>query len=469
MNAFVRVSVIIPCYNAGEFLARAVQSIVAQDHYGVEIVIVDDGSTDDSAALARSLAATISNVQFVQQANAGPAAARNHGLRRAAGKYVCFLDADDEYAPGCLNTIVPILESRPDLAWVSFGITLVNCDREVHPVQMQAVIGSSPSNLLLRKAAVDLIGGFPEGQAFRGKAGGEDIMLRVALGRWFNGIHIPDKFLRYWVQPGNHLHLFLDRSRVVNGNLVFLRAALDEADGNAVAAQRQYQEWVNGRVGVTRCMRVVQDPSKSISGALEAVSVFDELRSRFEDVPGMLTPLEGMALYQHAKDGPGPGAIVAIGRFLGRPTCWLAAGTRAAQREKVATVDLFQHSPEPLQDGDRAPGNVDARTTLPAFIMNLQKHGLREWVELQVGNSLEISAAWKGAVRLLVITGDNSGSSMREELEAWIKHLPGHGLIALHGVGRSDGMTQLHREWIDRRGWKEIGSVVNLRFVLRKT
>ncbi len=465
MNSLVRVSVIVPCFNAGEFLARAVRSIDAQEHYGVEIVIVDDGSTDDSAAVARTLAAENSNIQFIQQAtNAGPAAARNEGLRRASGKYVCFLDADDEYAPGCFNTVAPILESRHDLAWVTFGIALVNCDREVHPVQMHAVIGSSPSNLMVRKGAVDLIGGFPEGQAFRGKSGGEDIMLRVALGRWFNGIHIPDKFLKYWVQAGNHLHLFLDRSRVVNGNLVFLRPAFDEADSNASVAQRQYQESVNARVAVTKSMRIGQDASKSIASALDAVGVFDELRSRFEDVQGSLTPLEGMALYQFARDGIGPGAIVVIGSLFGRSTCWLAAGARATQREKVVAVGSFQSVPEPPQDGSVA--TVDSRTTLPAFIMNLQKRGLRDWVDIRVGNTTEVAETWKGPIRLLVIGGDSQ--VMVRDVETWSKHLAPHGLIAIHGVDRTDGVAQLYREWLESQVWKELRRVGDLRIALRR-
>jgi glycosyltransferase involved in cell wall biosynthesis len=86
------VSVVIPCYNYGHLLAEAIDSALGQSHPPIEVIIVDDGSTDDTAAVVASYGAS---VRYVAQSNSGPACARNTGARAALGAYVVFLDADD--------------------------------------------------------------------------------------------------------------------------------------------------------------------------------------------------------------------------------------------------------------------------------------------------------------------------------------------------------------------------------------
>src|SRR5438067_1059716 len=120
MNPDCLVSVIIPCHNAAEVLPRAVASVIAQDMPGTEIIVVDDQSTDDSLRVAQSLASRFPGVHPIQQpVNRGPAAARNAGLRQAAGRYVCFLDADDEYAPAFFALAVPLLDQVLELGWLA--------------------------------------------------------------------------------------------------------------------------------------------------------------------------------------------------------------------------------------------------------------------------------------------------------------------------------------------------------------
>src|SRR5215203_4380928 len=120
------ISVVIPCYNAAEFIARAVRSALG-DAIDSEVIAVDDGSTDDTLARARE---SVSNhpgrVFVVSQANRGPAAARNLGLRMARGRYVCFLDVDDEYAPGFLAEAVGMLEGDPRAVAVCCGVELID-------------------------------------------------------------------------------------------------------------------------------------------------------------------------------------------------------------------------------------------------------------------------------------------------------------------------------------------------------
>lgn len=96
-------SVVLPCYNHAPYLAEAVASLTRQGVPELEAVIVNDGSTDDTPAVARGLLARYPGLHYIEQANAGPAEARNAGIKRAAGKWICTLDSDDILADGFLH------------------------------------------------------------------------------------------------------------------------------------------------------------------------------------------------------------------------------------------------------------------------------------------------------------------------------------------------------------------------------
>lgn len=243
------VSVVIPCYNAGQFLPAAVRSVRSQTGTSPEVIIVDDVSTDGSASVADRLAVVDSAVRVVRRAaNGGAAAARNSGLRVATGQYVAFLDADDEYAPGFLAAAIRILDAEPTAAGVVTGIELIDCPLPVHPVQLDAIVTSSSSNLLLRRAVVELMGGLPEDPAFRGPAGGEDIAFRQALARHFRLVGVVNPFLRYRVRPGGHCARFLARSTVVDGRLVFTHSDPNENSQAVADARARYMAQVDQRV-----------------------------------------------------------------------------------------------------------------------------------------------------------------------------------------------------------------------------
>ncbi len=104
------VSVIVPVYNSERFLAEALNSIVGQTVPPAEIVVVDDGSTDQSAAIA----ARYPSVRLVRQANAGVSAARNAGLAAATGERLAFLDADDLFLPGKLAAQARALDAHAE-------------------------------------------------------------------------------------------------------------------------------------------------------------------------------------------------------------------------------------------------------------------------------------------------------------------------------------------------------------------
>ncbi|MEO9255789.1 MAG: glycosyltransferase family A protein, partial [Tepidiformaceae bacterium] len=106
------VSVIIPMYNSARYIAAALESVYAQDFTSFEIIVVDDGSTDGSADIARAHGTAL----LLRQENLGPAAARNAGLRGANGTLIAFLDSDDIWLPQKLRLQVDFLAANPDTA-----------------------------------------------------------------------------------------------------------------------------------------------------------------------------------------------------------------------------------------------------------------------------------------------------------------------------------------------------------------
>jgi glycosyltransferase involved in cell wall biosynthesis len=122
-----RVSVLMPVYNGEAFLAEAIDSVLAQRYRSFELVLVDDGSTDASAAIAQGYAARAGDrVRVVQQANQGLPAARNAAMRAARGEYFALLDADDAWLPEHLQHAMDAFDADPDLGLVHSNIRRID-------------------------------------------------------------------------------------------------------------------------------------------------------------------------------------------------------------------------------------------------------------------------------------------------------------------------------------------------------
>ncbi len=94
---------VIPVYNCEKYIGRAIESVLAQDNQDLEILVIDDGSTDSTASIVREFMEKNSSVRMIQQNNKGVSAARNTGIQNADGTYLSFLDADDYYVPNVLS------------------------------------------------------------------------------------------------------------------------------------------------------------------------------------------------------------------------------------------------------------------------------------------------------------------------------------------------------------------------------
>jgi len=125
-----RVSVIIPAYNSAQFITQAIQSVLAQTYTSYEILVVDDGSTDQTQAVVLQHR---DRVVYIRQDNNGPSAARNTGIRAARGEYICFLDADDTWTPNKLEAQVAFMEQHPELGLLFSDEEEGNDEKILHP------------------------------------------------------------------------------------------------------------------------------------------------------------------------------------------------------------------------------------------------------------------------------------------------------------------------------------------------
>ena len=116
------VSVIIPVYNARKYLDSCIDSLLGQSYTQLEIILVNDGSRDDSLALCRARARQDARIMVIDQPNAGPGAARNAGLAIAKGEYVLFSDSDDIVLPGAVEHMVEAMWDDRDLAIALFEL-----------------------------------------------------------------------------------------------------------------------------------------------------------------------------------------------------------------------------------------------------------------------------------------------------------------------------------------------------------
>lgn len=145
MNGFV--SVIIPAYNQGHFLARAVNSVLEQTHENLEVIVVDDGSTDDTAQVAQSF--TDGRVRYVYKENGGLSSARNEGIRQARGDTLTYLDSDDCFLPEKLAVLTAVLAEEPALGFVAGQAVPVDENENQVGKLFDTPLPADPKELLL--------------------------------------------------------------------------------------------------------------------------------------------------------------------------------------------------------------------------------------------------------------------------------------------------------------------------------
>lgn len=112
------VTVVIPCYNYGQFLGEAIDSVLQQPDQALEVIVVDDGSSDNTSEVSSYYKKSHDNIQYIYQRNQGPSAARNSGIAASHGKYIVFLDADDRMKKSFLAKCLRVMQQNPTVSFV---------------------------------------------------------------------------------------------------------------------------------------------------------------------------------------------------------------------------------------------------------------------------------------------------------------------------------------------------------------
>ncbi len=257
------VSVVIPVFNGAPFVAKAVASVRAQTVQDVEILVVDDGSTDGTQRVLAELTAS-AGIRWFQQDHGGPARSRNRGIAEARGEFVALLDCDDLWLPDKLARQLALVQHHPDIGVVHTDYEVVYEDGRVeervrarHSAEplVQAFQGGHtalPSTLVIRRAVLDKVGALnPE------LYGSEDSDLTIRL---FDatGFDCVDEVLVRKLQRGHgyrdmafdeatHKHkVFASRERFLRG--LEGRPALTPAQ--RAALDREWANYYLGRGGV---------------------------------------------------------------------------------------------------------------------------------------------------------------------------------------------------------------------------
>lgn len=165
------VSVVIPVFNGADFIARSVESVVAQTCQDFEIIIIDDGSIDDTQVVLDQLSETL-EIRCFRQDNAGPAQARNFGMQSARGEYIAFLDCDDRWFPEKLEAQLVLLRDQAQPGLVHSNYEVIASDGRViqyakagqtrDPFHQAFTGGHAPllSTIMMPRALLERVGGF---------------------------------------------------------------------------------------------------------------------------------------------------------------------------------------------------------------------------------------------------------------------------------------------------------------------
>ena len=163
------VSIIIPCYNGERFLAETIESVLSQSYQKFEIIVVDDGSSDNT----KGIATAYPSVHYIYQDNQGASVARNRGASESQGSYLIFLDSDDRLLANALELGVNYLDTHPDCGFVFGWWRGIGADGALFPEQTQKSLETvnyqvmlegealvPPSAAMFRRSAFEKVGGF---------------------------------------------------------------------------------------------------------------------------------------------------------------------------------------------------------------------------------------------------------------------------------------------------------------------
>ncbi len=230
------VSVVIPLYNREKYIGAAIQSVLRQDYQPIEVIVVDDGSTDRSGEIAKSF----KEVRYFHQPhlNAGPALARNTGIKQSKGELISFLDDDDIFLPQKIRLQVDYLKANPTVGYVlcrlknilETGIPYPNWLNEDDSTYNY--LSFLPSTLMVRRFLFDTIGLFDT----RFTLGDDtDWFLRTKEADIQMAV-LPEVLLERRIHNTNLMHLLTNTSGQKNNLLKIVKATIDRKKKTGTAS-----------------------------------------------------------------------------------------------------------------------------------------------------------------------------------------------------------------------------------------
>lgn len=205
------VSVIIPAYNAEAFIQRTIESVLQQTYTNLEVIVVDDGSTDHTAEIVQKLAQTDSRLKFIQQPNSGVAAARNLAIEKSQGEFVAPIDADDIWYPTNIEKQVQCMLRSPHSVGVvySWSADIDEEDDLTDEFRASLIEGNvylalichnflgNSSSSLIRKTAIEAVGGYTTKLLEQHAQGCEDWDLYLRLAEAYEYRVVPELLVGY--------------------------------------------------------------------------------------------------------------------------------------------------------------------------------------------------------------------------------------------------------------------------------
>jgi glycosyltransferase involved in cell wall biosynthesis len=327
-----RVSAVVPCFNYGRLVVNAVDSLRRQSYPAMEIVVVDDGSTDPATLAALRELEAAGDVRVVRQANQGLPAARNAGAAAATGELLLFLDNDDRLTPEAVALLAAHLHARPDCAY-AYPAQRFFGDEELvwEPQQYDAwdVLWSNHPTVcaLIRRAAFVACSGY---DSIAMKAGWEDWELWIAMsGRGLHGLGVPVPVFEYRRHGRTLAHAFQQRAPLLRSRLLEKHAA---AYAPAALAERKLRWRPSVSVVVPFCNAHRWWPETLASLEAQTLSDFEVvLVNDASDAPESLRMLADMRAR--------PPVRVVDRAVRGGPAAARNTGVLAARSELVFLLD----------------------------------------------------------------------------------------------------------------------------------
>ena len=215
MNRDTKISIIVPVYNVEEYLARCVDSVLAQTYENLEVILVDDGATDTSGSICDDFAAKDSRVRVIHKENGGLSSARNTGLEAATGEYIAFADSDDWIEPDAYAHLLGLMEKhqvklvyggRYDVSGKTGQRTVGLCPKKEEVISAEEMVGriflwdgcdSSACDKLYHRSLLENFR-YPEGKVC------EDVPVTYKIVLQADRVAMSDKpFYNYYHRPGS--------------------------------------------------------------------------------------------------------------------------------------------------------------------------------------------------------------------------------------------------------------------------